>query len=72
MARMQDREAIRVSRVSDTAHVALREHMKRHGGQLLAVGTWASDEFDRLYAAWTRARWDEGHAWTRDVWKVRP
>jgi hypothetical protein len=46
--------------------------MKRHSGQLLTAGTFASDEFDRLYLAWTRARWDDGHPWTRSVWEKRP
>lgn len=57
---------------SATLCAALEEHTKRYSGQLLTPGTFASEEFDRLYLAWTRARWDEGHAWTRSVWKVRP
>lgn len=51
---------------------ALNTHMRRHVGQLLTPDTFASDEFDRLYLLWIRARWDEGHAWTRSVWPVRP
>ena len=59
-------------RASDKANAALTEHMKRHSGQLLTAGTFASDEFDRLYLVWIRARWDEKNPWTRSVWKDRP
>jgi hypothetical protein len=57
---------------SDAANAALTAHMKRYSGELLTQGTFASEEFDRLYLVWTRARWDEGHTWTRSVWKERP
>lgn len=56
----------------ERAHVALKAHMKQHAGQLLTQGTFASDEFDRLYHAWIRARWDAGDAWVRSVWTDRP
>lgn len=61
-----------IMKASDKAYDDLRAHMKRHSGQILTQGTFASDEFDRLYLVWTRARWDEGHRWTRDVWGDRP
>lgn len=54
------------------AHAELNAHMKRYRGECLTRGTFASDEFDRLYLAWIRARWDAGQAWTRNVWKERP
>lgn len=57
---------------SDQANVALVDHMKRFSGQLLTAGTFASDEFDRLYLALIQARWDEGDAWVRGVWSTRP
>ena len=59
-------------RASVRANEVLREHMKRYSGQLLTSGTFVSDEFDRLYHAWIRARWDEGDRWVREVWTVRP
>lgn len=59
-------------KLSDKLDMELTAHMKRYAGELLKAGTFASDEFDRLYKAWTQARWDEGHAWTRSVWKERP
>jgi len=59
-------------KASEAADAALAMHMKRYGGELLTQGTFASDEFDRLYLVWTRCRWDEGHPWTRSVWKERP
>jgi hypothetical protein len=57
---------------SDQAKAALSGHMKRFSGQLLTARTFASDEFDRLYLAVIRARWDEGDAWVRSVWGARP
>lgn len=51
---------------------ALEEHMRKYRGQLLVAGTFAADEFDRLYLAWIRARWDDGDRWVRGVWTVRP
>lgn len=51
---------------------ALREHMRRHAGSLLAAGSAASEEFDRLYLAWIGARWDAGDRWVRLVWPERP
>ena len=57
---------------SDESSLALDEHMKRFSGQLLTQGTFASDEFERLYTRWIRARWDAGDAWVRSVWTVRP
>jgi hypothetical protein len=59
-------------KASYTAQLALELHMKQHSGQLLKAGTQAGDEFERLYLEWIRARWDEGHTWTRSVWKDRP
>ncbi len=59
-------------KASDAANEKLKAHMKSHSGQLLTQGTFASEEFDRLYLRWIRARWDEGDAWVRDVWKERP
>lgn len=56
----------------DRAYIALADHMKRHAGSLLTEGAFASEEFDRLYLAWIRARWDDGDAWTRSVWRERP
>lgn len=50
----------------------LDEHMRRHRGQLLTRGTFASEEFDRLYVEWIRRRWDAGDPWVRDVWRTRP
>lgn len=50
----------------------LRGHMRRHSGQLLTPGTFASEEFDRAYLAWIQARWDAGDEWTRSVWTTRP
>jgi len=54
------------------AHEALNAHMKRFQGQLLTQGTFASEEFDRLYNVWITARWDAGDPWVRSVWKTRP
>lgn len=54
------------------ALVLLNEHMRRHSGQLLTVGTFASEEFDRLYVNWIRLRWDAGDPWVRSVWTARP
>lgn len=59
-------------KVSDAANAKLEAHMKLHSGQILTDGTFASEEFDRLYLIWIRARWDEKHPWTRSVWKERP
>jgi len=59
-------------RAIQAAKAALDAHMKRHAGQLLTRGTFASDEFDRLYIEWIRLRWDAGEPWTRNVWKARP
>lgn len=56
----------------DTTKQALDAHMKRYQGQLFTVGTFASEEFDRLYAAWISARWDAGDSWVRSVWTKRP
>lgn len=51
---------------------ALRNHERRFAGQLLTRGTFASEEFDRLYEIWIRARWDAGDPWVRSVWTTRP
>lgn len=59
-------------KASDKACAKLDAHMKAFSGQLLTAGTFASGEFDNLYLAWVRARWDEGDEWTRSVWTVRP
>ena len=57
---------------SREALAALAAHMKRYRGELLTSGTFASDEFDRLYLAWICVRWDEGDTWVRNVWVERP
>lgn len=57
---------------TDEAKRLLEEHMKWFSGQLLTRGTFANEEFDRLYALWIQARWDAGEAWVRSVWKKRP
>jgi hypothetical protein len=54
------------------ANAMLEAHMKRHSGALLTRGTFASEEFERLYAIWIRARWDAGDPWVRGVWSERP
>lgn len=54
------------------ANAALEAHMKRYSGELLTQGTFASEEFDRLYLIWICARWDASDAWVRSVWKTRP
>lgn len=59
-------------KTSEAASGNLRRHMEHFRGQLLMIGTFASEEFDRLYTVWIRARWDEGDAWVRSVWKERP
>lgn len=59
-------------KASQTACAALECHMRQHRGMILTQGTFASEEFDRLYTIWIRARWDEHHPWTRSVWKERP
>lgn len=64
--------AVDKGKLTAYADAALKAHMKRYAGELLTQGTFASEEFDRLYLMWTRCRWDEGHAWTRSVWKERP
>lgn len=67
-------EAAAVRRV-ETADTRLEAHMRRYRGELgalLNVGTFASEEFDRLYNLWIRARWDTGDVWVRSIWKVRP
>lgn len=46
--------------------------MRRHVGQLLTPGTFASEEFDRLYLVLTWARWDAGDPWVRGIWPERP
>jgi hypothetical protein len=60
------------SRKTRKAQETLEAHMKLHAGQLLTADTFASKEFDVLYLEWIRCRWDDGHAWTRNVWKERP
>lgn len=55
-----------------TAHEALKSHMARYRGEVIARGTFASEEFDRLYSAWICARWDAGDEWVRSVWTTRP
>jgi hypothetical protein len=57
---------------TQVAYQALSEHMRRYPGDLLKAGTFAGEEFDRLYLEWTRSRWDDGHPWTREVWAERP
>jgi len=57
---------------SFAAQKALEAHMQQFSGQLLTAGTFASEEFDRLYMTWIRARWDEGDRWVRYAWKKRP
>ena len=54
------------------AAAALEKHMRVAAGQLLTVGTYASEEFDRLHLAWIRARWDADDAWVRSTWVTRP
>jgi hypothetical protein len=54
------------------ANAALAAHMKRHSGALLTQGTYASEEFDRLYLILICARWDAGDPWVRGVWTERP
>lgn len=54
------------------AGVKLEDHMRRYRSELLAEGTFANIEFDRLYLELIRARWDAEHAWVRSVWKERP
>ena len=56
----------------ELATIALDEHMRRYRGELMTAGTFASDEFDRLYLVLIRARWDRGDAWVRSVWTARP
>lgn len=56
----------------EAANAALEAHMRRHKGQILTAGTFASEEFDRLYAVWILARWDAGDRWVRSVWTTRP
>lgn len=56
----------------DVLHQQLTQHMKAHAGSLLTVGTFASDEFDRLYLEWIRERWNLHDVWVREVWKARP
>lgn len=51
---------------------ALEDHMDRFSGQILTRGTFASEQFDRLYLEWIRARWDDHDAWVRSIWTVRP
>lgn len=51
---------------------ALDEHMTTHSGRCLIPGSFAGDEFDRLYMVWIQARWDHGDEWVRSVWTVRP
>jgi NADP-dependent 3-hydroxy acid dehydrogenase YdfG len=55
-----------------TTKAALDEHTRRFSGQILNVGTFAGEEFDRLYHAWIAARWDAGDSWVRSVWQERP
>jgi hypothetical protein len=55
-----------------TAHAVLKAHMARYPGELLTQGTFASEEFSRLYEIWICARWDAGDLWVRGVWKARP
>ena len=55
-----------------TAYDVLKVHMRRHSGQILTRGTFASEEFDRLYAVWIRARWDAGDPWVRSIWISKP
>lgn len=50
----------------------LDEHMTTHVGRCLTPGSFAGDEFDRLYLVWIQARWDCGDDWVRSVWKERP
>lgn len=57
---------------SGRAKACLEEHMARCAGSLLVPNTFGSEEFDRLYASWIRARWDEGDEWARSVWPTRP
>lgn len=59
-------------KASREALKALERHMKQHQGQLLTVGSAASEEFDVLYEKWIRSRWDEGDLWVRSVWTDRP
>lgn len=59
-------------KASDQARTALDRHMRAFASQLLIRGTFASEEFDRLYIDWIRARWDEHDLWVRSVWTVRP
>lgn len=55
-----------------TSKQALEAHMRRYSGQLLGEGTFAGEEFNRLYLAWIAARWDDGDVWVRSVWTKRP
>lgn len=59
-------------RTIDSAEGQLDAHMQRYRGELLNTGTFASDEFDRLYHRWICARWDDGDPWVRRVWTTRP
>lgn len=54
------------------ALTTLHKHMERHRPELLKAGTFASDEFDRLYLEWIRIRWDDNDPWVRKVWIKRP
>ena len=55
-----------------TAATALDAHMTKFSGQCCTLGSFASEEFDRLYLLWIQTRWDRGDAWIRNVWSVRP
>jgi len=57
----------------DALYHQLKQHMKVHAGFLIVAGSFASEEFDRLYCAWICARWDAGDdPWVRKVWPARP
>lgn len=67
-----EQSAARVSAAVREAYAQLEEHMRRFPGQCCTPGTFASEEFDRLYKAWILARWDDGDEWVRSVWRERP
>jgi len=56
----------------DALHHQLTQHTKVHPNWLLVTGSFASEEFDRLYCTWICARWDAGDPWVRECWPTRP
>lgn len=68
----EDRQAAEARCAAACALADLEQHSKTFGGLCMKDGTFASSEWDRLYAVWIQARWDAADTWVRSVWPARP